>query len=254
MKRRLAAMYGVVLVSVSLVMSPACFGEVRHGDANAAEMEMHHLHILLNQGITMVTEGTNLVLLAGMGAAPALDRPTLRHGQMMIANGRELIRRSIDGPEMASLSKSGRAASSLVRYSRELGEAMLAYLKDLEKLDVDSMSSRRTMTLQRMIVILNHALEMASEGANMIMLARMGMAGEVDRFSLEHGERAIFHARQLYRETMESEAMKDLREFDVTGESAPMINLTRDLAEDVSKLMELLARMPPPASMAPPSR
>ena len=250
MKRRLVALCGGVLASVSLAMSPACFGEVRHGDANAAEMEMHHLHILLNQGITMVTEGTNLVLLAGMGAAPALDRPTLRHGQMMIANGRELIRRSIDGPEMASLSKSGRAASSLVRYSRELGEAMLAYLKDLEKLDVDSMSSRRTMTLQRMIVILNHALEMASEGANMIMLARMGMAGEVDRFSLEHGERALSHARQLYRETRDSEAMKDLREFGATGETAPMINLTRDLAADVSRLIELLARMPPPASMA----
>lgn len=254
MKRRLVALYGGILVSLSLVMSPPCLGEVRHGNADAAEMEMHHLHILLNHGIAMVTEGSNLVMLAGMGAAPALDRPTLRHGQMMIANGRELIRRSIEGPEMASFSKGGHAASPLVRYSRELGEAMLTYLKHLEKLDVDRMSSRRTMTLQRMIVILNHVLEMASEGASMIMLARMGMAGEVDRFSLEHGERIISHARQLYRETMDSEAMKNLREFDVTRETAPMITLTRDLAEDVSKLIELLARMPPPASMAPPSR
>jgi len=254
MKRRLVALCVGILVSLSLVMSPPCLGEVRHGDADAAEMEMHHLHILLNHGIAMVTEGSNLVMLAGMGAAPALDRPTLRHGQMMIANGRELIRRSIEGPEMASLSKSGHAASPLVRYSRELGEAMLAYLKHLEKLDVDRMSSRQTMTLQRMIVILNHVLEMASEGASMIMLARMGMAGEVDRFSLGHGEKIISHARQLYRETMDGEVMKNLREFGVTRETGPMITLTRDLAEDVSKLIELLARMPPPASMAPPSR
>jgi len=254
MKRRHVALCGVVLASVSLVMSRPCLGDMRDGDADAAEMEMHHLHILLNHGITMVTEGSNLVMLAGMGAAPSLDRPTLRHGQMMIANGRELILRSLDGPEMASHSKGVHMASPHVRYTRELGEAMLAYMKHLEKLDVDRMSSRRTMTLQRVNVILNHALEMASEGASMIMLARMGMAGGVDRLSLEHGERIVSHARHLYREAMDSDAMKNLRESGVTRETAPMINLTRELAEDVSRIIELLARMPPPSSMAPPSR
>lgn len=254
MKRRLVAPCWAVLASVSLAAAPPGLAAVMHGPAGGAEMELHHLHIVLNHGISMAAEGSNLVLLAGMQATPSLDRPTLRHGQLMIANGRDLIRRSLDGPEMAALAEGGSAASPLLRYTRELGEAMLAYLKHLQRLDLRSMSSRPTMTLQRVNVIVNHALQMASEGANLAMLARMGMAGEVDRFSLEHGERMISHARQLHRETMDGEAMKNQREFGVTAETAPMMELTLELAADVSRIIELLARMPAAESTAAPSR
>ena len=254
MNRKRIALSWVIIASLSLSISRPSFGEMNHGARDTAEMEMHHLHILLNHGIAMVTEGSNLVMLAGMQMTPALDRPTLQHGQMMIVSGRKLIQRSLEGPEMASLSEGGHAASSLMRYSRDLGEAMLAYMKLLEKLDADRMSSRQTMTLERMNMILNHALEMASEGANLIMLARMDMAGEVDRFSLEHGERMISHARGLFREVMDGEAMKRMRDLGVTPESSPMMKLTRNLAEAISKIIELLARMPPPPSMATPAR
>ncbi|MGA6993889.1 MAG: hypothetical protein WBX50_08330 [Candidatus Deferrimicrobiaceae bacterium] len=248
------ALYWVIIASVSLLMPHPSFGEAKRGTEEATEMKLHHLHILLNQGISMAAEGSNLVMLAGMQTTPALDRPTLRHGQMMIANGRELIRRTLSGPEMASLSGRGHAASSLMQYSRELGEAMLAYMKHLEKLDVDRMSSHRTRTLQRMNIILNHSLGMASEGANLIMIARMGMAGEVDRVSLEHGEGMIAHAGGLYRDTMDGEAMEGLRDLGVTRESSSMMAFTLDLAEAVSKVIGLLARMPAPPSMAAPAR
>jgi len=147
MNRKLVALSWVIIASLSLSISHPSFGEMNHGARDTAEMEMHHLHILLNHGITMVTEGSNLV-----------------------------------------------------------------------------------------------------------MLARMGMAGEVDRFSLEHGERMISHARNLYREAMDGEAMKRLRDLGVTPESSPMMKLTRDLAEAISKIIELLARMPAPSSMATPAR
>lgn len=254
MKGKRNASFWVIVASISLLMPHPSFGEVKRGEKYAAEMEMHHLHILLNQGISMAAEGSSLVMLAGMQTTPALDRPTLRHGQMMIVNGRELIHRSLSGPEMASLSEGGHAGSPLMKYSRELGETMLAYMKLLEKLDIDRMSSHRTITLQRMNIILNHALGMASEGANLIMIARMGMAGEVDRVSLEHGEWMIAHARELCRETIDGEAMKRLRDLGVTPESSSMMALTRDLADAVSKIIGLLARMPSPPSMAMPAR
>lgn len=250
--KRIAVFFGII-ASVSLLAPHPSFGEENRGGPNAAEMEMHHLHILLNQGISMAAEGSNLVMLAGMQMTPALDRPTLRHGQMMIVNGRELIRRSLDGPEMAALTEGGRVDPALMEYSRELGEAMLSYMKCLEGLDIERMSSRRTKTLQRMNIILNHALGMASEGANLVMVARMGMAGNVDRFSLDHGERMMRHARELYRETMSGEAMTRLRDLGVTPESSPMMKLTRDLAAAVRKVIELLERMPPPPSMAAPA-
>jgi DNA-directed RNA polymerase specialized sigma subunit len=131
---------------------------------------------------------------------------------------------------------------------------MTAYMKRLEELDLDRMSSGETRTLQRVNIILNHALGMASEGANLVMVARMGMAGTVDRFSLEQGERMIAHARDLHRETMEGEAMRRLRDLGVTPETSSMMKLTQDLADDVSRIIELLARMPPAPSVAAPAR
>lgn len=250
MNGKLVALAWVVIASLSLPVSRPSFGEVDQKARDAAEMEMHHLHILLNQGISMAAEGSNLIMLAGMQTIPALDRPTLQHGQMMIANGKELIHRSLGGPEMASLSTGGRVTPALVKFSRELGEAMLAYLKHLERLDIDRMSSRRMRTLQRMNIVLNHSLGMASEGANLVMLAGMGMAGEVDRFSQDHGERMIAHARGLHREVLDGEAMNGLRDLGVTPESSPMMVLTLNLAGDVSKIIEMLARMPAPPSMA----
>ena len=235
-------------VSVSWV-SPA-LGEMRHRPGNDAEMEMHHLHILLNQGISMVAEGSNLVMLAGMQTTPDLDRPILHHGQRMIADGRDLVRRSLDGPEMAAVTAGGHAPAPLLRYSRELGEAIQRYMKRLERLDIDRMSSRRNLTLQRTNIALNHSLKMASDGANLAMIARMGMAGDVDRLALEQGERMISHARGLYREVMNGEAMKRLREMQGEAEPSGMIALTRELAESVSEIIERLARMPPPSPAA----
>lgn len=240
----------LMIATLSLAAAGPSFGERGHAPGGAAEMEMHHLHMLLNQGISMMTEGTNLVMLAGMQTTPALDRPTIRHGQTMIADGREIVRRALHGPEMRALSEGGAASSPLLRYSLELGEAMAAYMKRLEQLDLDRMSSHRT--LQRINIILNHALAMASEGANMVMVARMEMAGAVDRFSLEQGERMIAHARHLHRETVEGEAMERLRGLGMTSESSSMMKLTLDLAEAVSRVIELLARMPPPSSPASP--
>ncbi len=235
-----------VIAAVSLSMFHPAFGESNHGSGNASEMEMHHLHILLNQGISMAAEGSNLAMLAGMQTTPDLDRPTLRHGQMMIANGRNLLLRTLKGPKMAALSADGRVPAALVRYSRDLGEAMLLYIHRLEPLDIDRMSSRRNITLQRINIVLNHALKMASDGANLNMIARMGMAGDVDRITLEEGGRMIQHARSLYREAMEGEAMKRLRGMEGKAEPSSMLSLTLELAESVSGMIELLAGMPAP--------
>ena len=244
--RRSAAGRALIAAAILFLNSPA-YGEMRHGPGSAAEMEMHHLHILLNQGISMVAEGSDLVMLAGMQATPDLDRPTLRHGQMMIASGRDLIGRALDGPEMTALASGGHAPASLVRYSRELGEAIRRYMKLLERLDIDRMSSRRNLPLQRMNIVLNHALKMASDGANLVMVARMGMAGDVDRLTLEQGERMISQARGLCREVTNGESMKRLREMEGTAAPSGMIALTGELAGSVSEIIELLARMPAPS-------
>ena len=69
------ALYWVTIASLSLLMPHPSFGEMERGTEEATEMKIHHLHILLNQGISMAADGSNLVMLGGMQTTPALDRP-----------------------------------------------------------------------------------------------------------------------------------------------------------------------------------
>lgn len=208
-------------------------------------MQTHHFHIMMNHGIAMVAEGSNLVMLAGMKMTPDLDRPTFAHGQVMIANGKKVILRSLSGPEMMDMMKGEDATSPLMKYTHALGEAMLVVIDNLEKMDMKHMSSSESMTMHHMHITLNHALKMSAEGSNLVMLGQMGMAGKVDEFSIEHGKMMISNARALYTETMEGKAMKFMHGLGVTPENSPMMKLTYDLAESILKVIDLLGRMKP---------
>ena len=53
MNGRRMALSRVLFTTVSPVMSPPSSGEMKQKAGDAAGMELHHLHILLNQGISM---------------------------------------------------------------------------------------------------------------------------------------------------------------------------------------------------------
>ncbi len=53
------------------------------------------------------------------------------------------------------------------------------------------------MTLHHMHMALNHALAMAAEGSDLIMLGEMGMAPKVDTAASEHGKAMLADAREL---------------------------------------------------------
>ncbi|MGH8472183.1 MAG: hypothetical protein ACREVJ_06975, partial [Gammaproteobacteria bacterium] len=96
------------------------------------------------------------------------------------------------------------------------------------------------MTLHHMHMALNHALEMGTQGSNLVMLGQMGMAGAVDTASVDHGKAMIAEARALWKETMEGKAMQEMMKG---GESGPMAK-THQLAEAGKKVLDLLAQMP----------
>lgn len=209
-------------------------------------MAMHHIHIMMNHGIAMLTEGSNLVMLAGMKMTPPLDTPTLKHGQMMIASGKEVIQRSLSGPEMTEMMQGDHGKDPLMDYTHRLGEATLKVAHILSKMDLEHMSSPDTMTMHHMHITLNHALQMAAEGSSLIMIGQMGMAKGVDRFSIEHGREMISNARSLVRETMDGRVMKELHAGGVTRTKSMRMQTTHELAEAILKVIDLLEKMSPP--------
>ncbi len=90
----------------------------------------------------------------------------------------------------------------MMRQTHELGEAMKAVVNLLEGMHPAEAKPGEEMTLNHMHMALNHALAMAAEGADLIMLGKMGMAPQVDTASSEHGKAMLADARQLWGEVM----------------------------------------------------
>jgi hypothetical protein len=236
---------GILIIAAFIYPGGIASAGEGHGSGDTSSMKMHHFHIMMNHGITMVAEGSNLVMLAGMKMTAPIDKPTLKHGQMMLAQGKMVIRRSLSGPEMEAMMKGKHADSPLMQYTHEIGEAMLNVIQILEKMDVGHMSDPNMMTMHHMHISLNHALHMASEGSNLVMLGQMGMAGDVDSFSVDHGKEMIENARGLYSEIMEGKPMQDIHGKGKSPEKSPMMKLTHELAESILKVIDLLDRMKP---------
>lgn len=100
------------------------------------------------------------------------------------------------------------------------------------------------MNLHHMHIALNHALEMAAEGSNLVMMGQMKMAKGVDRHTIDHGRQMIEEARKLWRDVMGSSAMAEMHQAGTTPEKSDMMMGTHKLAEDQKKGLDLLANMP----------
>ncbi|VVM06474.1 hypothetical protein [Methylacidimicrobium tartarophylax] len=98
-----------------------------------------------------------------------------------------------------------------------------------------------SMQLHHMHAVINHAVEMAAEGSNLVMLGEMQMAPGTDELAAEHGKGAIREAKALVKRVMESKAMAELHKQG-QKESREMA-YTHKLAEAANAYIDLLAEM-----------
>jgi hypothetical protein len=241
-KRLLGVVIPVVFVLFSLIFSNVYAEEKKHSHGNDASMAMHHLHMLMNHGLEMVAEGSNMVMLAEMKMASSVDPMTLEHGRHMIKSGNEVIEHALKGPEMQAMHKAGHGDAPLMKYTHDLGEAMMMVANMLEKMSMEGPMSGDMMTMHHMHIMMNHALEMAAQGSNMVMLGQMGMAKDVDKYSVEHGKMMLSDASSMLKEVMEGKAMQEMHQKGVRGDNAMMAE-THKIGDAAKKVIDLLDKM-----------
>jgi hypothetical protein len=115
-----------------------------------------------------------------------------------------------------------------------------AHSEDKESADVP-------MTLHHMHIMINHAVEMAAEGSNLVMIDEMDMAKGVDALSIRlvsHGRQMVKHAKSLLEEIMKGDAMGRLHKEGKTPETSREMAYTHDLAKAAMSYVDLLSRMP----------
>jgi hypothetical protein len=212
---------------------------MKHNHSKRADMQMHHFHSMMSHGLAMVTEGSNLVMLAEMKMAPSVDPLMLKHGRQMMASGKELIEHTLSGHEMKGLHMRGHGDDPLMKYTHELGDAMMKVVNLIEKMNMEGEMSGDMMTMHHMHILINHALGMAAEGSNMLMPGHMG-AGKA---SMEHGKMMMADGRALLTEIMEGRAMKEMHEKGVKMDNAMMAE-THKIGEAAMNVINLLSDMP----------
>jgi hypothetical protein len=239
MKIKMGFLTAVTALAFMLSIGLTGTAHAKHGGAS---MEMHHLHMLMNHGLEMVVEGSNMVMLADMKMTPAVDPMTTEHGQKMIKSGREVIDRALKGPEMQAMHKAGHGGDPLMKYTHELGNAIMTVADLLEKMSMEGPMTEDMMTMHHMHIMINHALEMAAQGSNMVMLGQMGMSKDVDKYTIEHGKMMLADARAMLTEVMEGKAMTGMHEKGITGGNAMMAE-THKIGDAAKQVVDLLDKM-----------
>jgi hypothetical protein len=237
-KKRL---FGYVMAAV-FTLSIGLFGTAYAKHGSDASMDMHHLHMLMNHGLEMVAEGSNMVMLAEMKMTASVDPMALEHGRHMIKTGKEVIERAMKGPEMQGLHKAGHGDDSLMKYTHELGGAITNITDLLDKMSMEGPMSEDMMAMHHMHVMINHALEMAAQGSNMVMLGQMGMSKDIDMYSIEHGKMMLSDAKSVLDEVMGGKAMMDMHQKGVTGGNAMMAE-THKIGDAAKKVIDILDKM-----------
>jgi len=234
----------LAMVSMLILFALPVSAHVADGPAagaSPAAMRMHHLHLRMNHGLAMAVQGANMVMTSQMGMSPHSDAESLRHGLTMIKQGGTIIRQAMTGPEMQELHKQVAGKSPLMELTHELDEAMLVVITELEDMHQAPASSSNEMILHHMHMLVNHSLLMAAEGSRLIMLGQMDMSRRLDAVAVKHGRKMIADSRNLWHETIEGKAMKDLHRKK-TDPSA-LMEATHRHADAAKRLIDLFVKM-----------
>lgn len=99
------------------------------------QMNMHIMMKLLNHALCHSLEGANLQMLGYMGMANGqLDKDTIKHGAIMLKEGRQGIKDVLDGEPMKQIYKEGKYNKESMDEMHKLGELMLKVIDQADKM------------------------------------------------------------------------------------------------------------------------
>jgi len=173
-----------------------------------------------------------------------MDEISVEHGNMMIKNGKAMWTETMSGKAMVGMHHEGKdpMKDPAMAFTHKLGEKQLVVIDLLGKMP--KVAAGQGMDIHHQHIMLNHALRMALEGANSIMLGDMGMAKGVDGVTVDHGRMMLKNARVLFNDIMSGKTMMNMHMDGTTPESDELMKYTHRLAEAQLQVLTLLDDMP----------
>jgi len=99
------------------------------------------------------------------------------------------------------------------------------------------------MDMHHMHLMINHAMAMAAEGANLVMLGDMKMAGDLDKYTVDHGRMMLKDAKATLAGVTDSKSMASMHKAGKGPKDDPMMAETHKLIETGLKIIDYLEKM-----------
>lgn len=222
------------------------FSGLALGDMKSAApdeiVKIQQVRSLMQHALGMVTEGSSLVMVAMTNLAPPTDRFTAQRGMEMIESGKEMVQKALGGDEMMSMGGSAMKDDPMMTGTSELGEAILKYIEIVENLDMSG-SVQDRIKMHHLHVMINHAMDTAAEGANLVLLGRMDLAGSLDKYTVDNGRMMLNKARATLVDVSKSETMMEMHEAGMGPEKDPGMAQTHNLLEKALKIIDVLEKI-----------
>lgn len=211
-------------------------------DAKETTLKIHQVRSLMDHALAMVTEGAGLVMVARTNLAPPIDRFTEEQGMEMIASGKDMVQKTLSGNEMMSMQKSGMMDDPMMIGTKDLGEVILQYIGIVENLDLSG-SVQSKVKMHHLHVMINHALDEAAEGANLVLLGSMNLAGSLDKYTVDNGRTMLRRARATLNDVSGSETMMEMKKTAMGSEDKPMMDQTQELLKTALEIIDILEKI-----------
>jgi len=209
-------------------------------DAQGTALKIHQVRTLMDHSLGMVTEGSGLVMVARTKLAPPIDRFTEEKGMKLIRSGKEMVQKTLSGEEMMSMSEAGMKDDPMMVGTKDLGKSILKYIDIVENLDMSG-SVQNRIKIHNTHVMINHAMDTAAEGANLVLLGSMKLAGSLDKYTIDNGRMMLRDARATLVDVAGSETMMEMDKMGMGDD--PMMTQTKDLLETAHKIIDVLEKM-----------
>ena len=109
------------------------------GEVTPDNMELHHMHILVNKGLENVAQGSNMIMATLLNSIPQIDTYLKNHGRNMVTNGRALIVEVSQGEEYTRVLESS-ADDLLIAQTRRCAVLSLKIADILSRMEVAKIS------------------------------------------------------------------------------------------------------------------
>jgi hypothetical protein len=231
---------GVLALALIPVLSGVAAGMIFW--SGPTQMEMAHMKVMLNHGLVMILDGSNLVMVSEIDRSDEMDEASRKMGLDFMEKGKTTVTHILSGEDMMKLHEGGHKDDPMMKTTHELGEYILKIADLSEKMSKSMSMTDKETEMHHMHIMLNHAMKHAAGGWNVMALGRMGMGAEMDEYSEMHGRNMIRDARALIVQTSDSQAMKEMHSMGMSPEKDTTMKQMHHLTELYLKLIDFLSR------------